>query len=116
MTRFPRGELPTPNHRCGLRFTAPVLGRRSTDWVTHFNNGSGCRESFASAVFLAEGIVALHAPWSLDYEDASRPMLPGGGSVPWTPPSVTCSVHSDPDQYRAHVGPMGRSANRQRSR
>jgi hypothetical protein len=32
------------------------------------------------------------------YEDASRPVLPGGGSVPGTPPSETCSVHSDPDQ------------------
>jgi hypothetical protein len=32
------------------------------------------------------------------YDDASRPEMRGGGSVPGTPPSITCSVHSDPDQ------------------
>jgi hypothetical protein len=40
------------------------------------------------------------------YEDASRP-APGGGSVPGMPPSVTCSVHSDPDQYRCSCRPVG---------
>jgi hypothetical protein len=47
-----------------------------------------------------------------DYEDASRPVFRGGGSVPGTPPSVTCSVHSDPDQYRCSCRPEG-SVNQQ---
>lgn len=34
-------------------------------------------------------------------------MLPGGGSLPGTPPSVTCSVHADPDQYRFSWRPEG---------
>ena len=34
-------------------------------------------------------------------------MLRGGGSVPGTPPFVTCSVHSDPDQYRCSFRPEG---------
>jgi hypothetical protein len=33
--------------------------------------------------------------------------LDGGGSVPGTPPSLTCSVHSDPDQYRFSCRPVG---------
>lgn len=33
------------------------------------------------------------------YEGASLVAPPGGGSVPGTPPSITCSVHCDPDQY-----------------
>jgi hypothetical protein len=31
----------------------------------------------------------------------------GGGSVPGTPPSVTCSVHAEPDQYRCSCRPEG---------
>lgn len=40
-------------------------------------------------------------------QDAWRPVLPGGGSVPGTPPSIMCSVHSDPDQYRCSCRPEG---------
>lgn len=38
--------------------------------------------------------------------EAARP-LPGGGSVAGIPPSVTCSVHADPDQYRCSCRPVG---------
>ena len=44
---------------------------------------------------------------SKGYADASRPVLPGGGSVPGTPPSLTCSVHAEPDQYRCSCRPEG---------
>src|SRR5580704_18207011 len=43
-----------------------------------------------------------------DYEGAGpRPVSRGGGSVLGTPPSMTCSVHSDPDQYRRSCRPVG---------
>jgi pimeloyl-ACP methyl ester carboxylesterase len=44
---------------------------------------------------------------SESYEGVSRPGLCGGGSMPGTPPSVTCSVHSVPDQYRLSCRPEG---------
>ena len=51
--------------------------------------------------------MALHASGYEDYGGASRPVLRGGGSVLGTPPSETCSVHSDPDQYRRSCRPEG---------
>jgi len=41
------------------------------------------------------------------YDGGSRPVPSEGGSVPGTPPSVTCSVHSLPDQYRFSCRPEG---------
>lgn len=54
-----------------------------------------------------KGTAASHTPEPQDDEGPWRPVLPGGESMPGTPPSRTCSVHSDPDQYRCSCRPEG---------
>src|SRR6516162_2306078 len=70
--------------------------------------GARCRNSSTESL-IAAGVTT--AAGSDDrgggYVETSRPASPGGGSVPGTPRSSTCSVHSDPDQYRCSCRLVG---------